>query len=153
VNILAGGKLSPGPFMVTLTVNLTGGGELDLSRGVATLNSQALAFDLDLPFLSDKVAVNGGALRIGTGVLEFNDFAFTAQLGFDPASTYTLFDGTSPIIGTLGPFTAAVINGQIFELQFADAGNDLVLVPIPEPGSALSVLVGLAALARRRRRS
>jgi autotransporter-associated beta strand protein len=152
VNILAGGKLSPGPFMATLTVNLTGGGELDLSPGVAAANSQALVFDLDLPFLSDKVAINGGALRIGTGVLDFGDFAFTSQPNFDPAGTYTLFDGTSPIIGTLGTAIDGVINGQIFELQFADAGNDLVLVPVPEPGSTLSVLVGLALFGRRRRR-
>jgi autotransporter-associated beta strand protein len=152
VNILGGGKLSPGPFVAALTVNLLAGGELDLSLGVTPPNSQALVFDLDLPFLSDKILVNGGALRIGNGVLEFGDFAFTPQFSFDVAGTYTLFDGTSPILGTLGTAIDGIINGQIFELQFADSGNDLVLVPVPEPATALSVLAGLAILARRRRR-
>lgn len=151
VNILAGGKISPGPFVAALSVNLAGGGELDLTLGVTPSNSQALAFDLDLPFLSDVVALNGGALRIGNGVLEFNDFAFTPQFSFDPAGTYTLFDGTTPIVGSFGAGIDGFINGQLFELQFADSGNDLVIVPVPEPSAALSVLAGLAILSRRRR--
>ena len=151
VNILGGGKLSPGPFASVLTVNLSGGGELDLSLAVNAVNSQALLFDLDVTFLSDLVLLNGGALRIGTGVLEFNDFVFTPQFGFEPTGTYTLFDGTTPILGTLGPGVEGVISGQPFRLQFADAGNDLVLVSVPEPGAELLLLAGLGALARRRR--
>lgn len=151
VKILAGGKLSPGPSVGPLTVNLTGGGELDISLGVAALNSQALLFNLDSPFFSDLVLVNGGALRIGDGVLEFDDFAFTPEFNFDPTGTYTLFDGTSPIIGSLGAGLIGTINGQAFQLQFGDSGNDLLLASIPEPTVAISLLAGLAILGRRRR--
>jgi autotransporter-associated beta strand protein len=153
VNLLAGGKLSPGPFVGALTVNLSGGGEIDLTLGVTPVNSQALVFDLDSPFASDKIASTGGALRIGTGVLEFNDFAFTPQFGFDPAGTYTLFDGTDPILGTLGAGVDGFVNGQLFRLQLGDAGTNLELIPIPEPGAGLSLLLGLAVLGRRRRRN
>lgn len=152
VSILAGGKLSPGPFVAPLTVNLTGGGELDISLAIALANSQALLFDLDATFFSDLVLVNGGALRIGNGVLEFDDFGFTAQFGFEPGGTYTLFDGTSPILGSLGTNLIGAINGQAFQLQLADSGNDLVLASVPEPTAALSLLAGLAILGRRRRR-
>jgi hypothetical protein len=134
-------------------VNLTGGGELDLTLGVTPANSQALLFDLDFPFASDRVATTGGSLRIGNGILEFNDFVFTPQLSFDPAGTYTLFEGTSPILGTLGAVIDGFVNGQLFQLQLADSGTDLVLVPIPEPSTALSLLVGLAVLQRRRKAS
>jgi autotransporter-associated beta strand protein len=151
VNLLAGGKLSPGPFIGALTVNLSTGGELDLTLGITPSNSQALVFDLDFPVASDKINLAGGALRIGTGVLEFNDFAFTPQFGFDPAGTYTLFDGTDPIIGTLGAGIDGFVGGQLFRLQVADAGTNLELIPIPEPGTGLTVLLGLAALARRRK--
>lgn len=151
VRILAGGKLSPGPSVGPLTVNLTGGGELDISLGVAAANSQALLFNLDSTFFSDLVVVNGGALRIGDGVLEFDDFAFTPEFNFEPEGTYTLFDGTSPILGSLGDALIGTINGLPFQLQLADSGNDLVLASIPEPTVAISLLAGLAILGRRRR--
>lgn len=151
VSLLAGGHLSPGPLTGNLTFNFVGGGELDLSLGVSAPNSQALLFDLDFSFLSDRVTVNGGALRIGNGTLEFDDFLFTILGGFDPAETYTLFDGTDPIQGSLGLGSTGLLNGQQYQLQFADFGNDLVIVPVPEPRSALTLLTGLLGFTRRRR--
>ena len=85
-------------------------------------------------------------------MLAFNDFAFSTLAGFS-AGTYTLFDGTLPISGTLdaanrtgslgGPFTGT--------LSLADSGNDVVLTVIPEPTSATLLLAGLGSMAGLRR--
>lgn len=154
VTLLAGGKLSPGPAFGAgnLNIILSGGGALQLGAGVTGANTQALLFDLD-SFFGDKITLAGGALDIGNGVLEFDDFAFT-EFGFlDPAAPYTLFDGSLPIIGTLGPARSGILAGQQFELQFGDNNTDLILAPVPEPCFAALGGVALGLIAMRRRRS
>ena len=116
------------------------------------MNTQSLLFDLDLPFSSDMITLTGGALNIGTAVLEFDDFAFTTTGSFDPAASYILIDGDTPIVGTLGSTRSGFIGGQQFQLQFADSNSNLALVPIPEPASLSFGLLGLGVLASSRRR-
>jgi hypothetical protein len=124
---------------------------LQLAPGVTAVNSQALLFDLD-PFFGDKITLNGGALDIGSGVLGFDDFAFLPAGSFDPAATYTLFDGALPIVGTLSGSRSGTIFGQLFELQFASSNTDLVLAPVPEPGTLAFGIIALGLMAIRRRR-
>jgi fibronectin-binding autotransporter adhesin len=159
INLLAGGKLAPGPATGftpgTLITSFSGGGALDLSLAVTPANSQSLLFDLDSIFGSDAVSLTGGALKIGVDVLAFNDFVFNPLGGFG-LGTYTLFDGDTAIVGSLDP-VAANLTGSIGAfagtLAFADGGKDLVLlVTIPEPGSAACLLAGLVGLLSRRRR-
>ena len=148
---LYSGKISPGASVGTLSFVLSGGGLLDVSSGVTSAASQALVFELDTLAASDKIVITGGALNIGTGVLEFDDFAFTALGGFAPDQDYLLFDGNTPIVGTFGSSVSGSVGGFIGELQFTDGGNDIIL-HVPEPGSATLLLAGLGLLARRRRR-
>lgn len=152
VNLLTGGRISPAQGPGILTVSLSGG-VLDISAGVAPVNSQSLLFELDSPFSSDRLALNGGPLNIGAGVLEFDDFGFTTLGFFEPGGIYTLFEGDTPIVGTFGPRSRGVLSGQEFGLQLADSGTDLVLVPVPEPGSAALMIatIGLSLGLRRRR--
>ncbi|MGV3530778.1 MAG: beta strand repeat-containing protein, partial [Chthoniobacteraceae bacterium] len=151
----AGAKLAPGDAGAgTLTFE----GDLDLTLAVTPANSGALEFELGSLASSDKIAFASGGLTIGTGVLGFGDFAFTGIAGL-AAGTYTLFDGNTPITGTLdaanleGSFGGGAFLGT---LGFADSGNDLVLTVVPEPGSATLLLAGLSSvlgLRRFRRRS
>ena len=159
VTVAAGGKLAPGASLGTLTMNLGTSGTLDLAGAVTSANSQALQFELDTAATSDKVIVtNSGsttALNIGSGVLELDDFIFTATSNI-AIGEYTLFDSNAAITGTLGANVAgAFANGIVGNLQFGDNGNDLVLsvTGVPEPTSLGIIAMGGMALLRRWRRS
>ena len=160
IELLAGGKLSPGGGQYadgTLTV-FFGTGQFDISLGVAATASHALLFDLGTPgglHASDQVGVFGGALDIGTGGLAFDDFVFTALSGFG-AGTYTLFEGNYSIVGSFDSNAAHLtgsIGGYLGTLGFADSGRDVVLTVTPEPGTLALLLSTTALLGFRRRRS
>ncbi len=149
VSLLAGGKLSPGTSAGNLSLVLSGGGQLDLTAGI-TSNTGGLVFELDTPTASDKITITGGALNIGSGLLNFDDFAFTPLGGFAEGD-YTLFDGDTAIVGLLGASLSGPIGLFTGEIQLANGGTDLVLHVIPEPSTAALLLGSLGLLARRRR--
>lgn len=157
VNMSAGSKIAPGVAAGILSLN----GNLNISLAVTPTASATLLFELGALANSDKITLTNGALTIGAGVLGFDDFVFTS-LGELQADTYTLIDGNSPIVGSLDANLANLSGslGGIFTgtLGFADGGNDLVLVVVPEPGSVTLLTVGIGSLLglsrlRRRRTS
>lgn len=152
VSIIGGGKLAPGAGAGTLSTVFSGGGQMDIGSAVFGLNSQSLLFELGAPGASDKVAITGGALSIGAGSLEFDDFVFSIIAGFIPVADYVLFDGAMPINGTLGANRAGTIGEFTAELQLADGGNDIILHVVPEPSAASALLCGIASLLGLRRR-
>jgi hypothetical protein len=93
-------------------------------------------------------------LTIGSGMLEFNDFNFTALTGFGPG-TYTLFDTSAAITGSLGSSLSGSVGGFSATLSLADGGNDVVLTVVPEPtgmvlaGMGLLGMIGMARASRR----
>ena len=91
-------------------------------------------------------------MNIGLGVLEFDDFTFTPLAGFVPESDYVLFDGSLPLVGTLGTNLTGTVNGFLAQLQLGDSGRDIVLHVIPEPSAALAILGGMVTLIGLRRR-
>jgi hypothetical protein len=106
---------------------------------------------------SDSVLLTNGTLNIGTG-LSLADFSFT-NAGAFREGIYTLFQTSTSIVGSLAQETTGTILGHTSTLAFANGPggrNDLVLVVVPEPSSALIVAaagLGLLGLVRRRERA
>jgi autotransporter-associated beta strand protein len=156
VTLALGSHLAP---TVDSTLSFTlGAGSLSLIGAITPGNSQSLLFAIDPAVFSADVAVNTGTLNIGTGLLEFDDFNFSALGSFDSPAQYVLFhtDGTnSTINGSLGLNLSGQIAGS--EASIAINGNDIVLQVVPEPNS-LAMLAGSIGMALglqrfRRRRS
>ncbi len=144
-----GAKLSPGlqnPGTLTFT------GDVDLTLAVTKPASASLLFDLGA--VSDEITLTSGTLTIGTGVLGFGDFTFKNSGGL-AQGTYTLFDASTDIVGTLDPSDLSGFFGPGFfgTLQLDAVNHDILLVVIPEPSSASLLALGLgSALGLRRRR-
>ncbi len=125
--------------------NLTFGSTLN----VTSITSGVGALKFDLGTSSDLVTLTSGALTIGSGLLEFDDFSFAALSGFG-AGSYTLFSTTQTINGTLGLNVTGTISG--LNANIAISGNNLVLNVVPEPATYGLVAAGLMALLVFRRR-
>lgn len=155
--IIAGGTtLASGSFLAPgatagAAANLTFGGALDIS-GLAS-GAGGLLFDLGAVGSSDKITLSAGALTVGSGVLDFNDFAFTTLSGFGEG-VYTLFDTSATIVGTLGSNLTGTVGGLDAALSLSGNSVILTVTSVPEP-SAFAALFGAAALGvatlRRRR--
>ncbi len=149
-----GGKLAPGTSAGTLKLDL-GTGSLNISNGVSLTSSKALVFELGAVGGSDMIQLTNAAsvLTIGSALLEFDDFDFSALAGFG-AGIYTLFDTGSTISGTLGSNLSGTINGHDAVISFSGDGQDIILtVSVPEPGAISLTFAGLLSLVFLRRRA
>jgi hypothetical protein len=127
VTVAASGSLAPGDLSPAHPVGtLSIGGGLDLSAP-ANGGSGKLRFDLGPLAASDRLTV-AATLAIGSGILDFSDFAFTALDGLQNG-TYPLIT-SGGISGTLAPAPATLAgplgNGGSGRLQIN--GNQLELV-------------------------
>jgi fibronectin-binding autotransporter adhesin len=135
VTVNAGGNLAPGASAGTLTMSL-GTGTLNLSAVAAG----GLKFELGTPEVagvddnldSDHVVLSSGALNIGS--LNFSEFTFSNAGGL-AAGTYTLFDASSPITGTIGTASGS-FGGFTGTLSINGASNDVLLTVTPGGNSA-----------------
>lgn len=139
------GLLNPGQSGVA--DELTFGSTFNIS-GITT-GIGALQFDLGSA--SDQVILTSGVLTIGSGLLEWDDFSFTALSGFGEG-TYTLFATTQTISGSLGTTLTGTINGMDATISLADGGTDIILTVVPEPAAVLMTGAGLFCLLIGRRR-
>ena len=125
-----------------------GTGALNVSGALANA-SPSMFFTLGAPGSS---VISATSTNIGSGVLDFSDFSFTAGSGFG-TGTYTLF---TSIAGTLGSNLTGTVGG--LDAIISQSGNDIILTAsaIPEP-STFAALAGVgvigAALLRGRRRN
>ena len=150
---LAAGNGVGGVGRTSLSFNA--GGSLNLS-GVTT-GTNWLKFDIGATTTAgttyDQIRVTDGTLNIGSGLLNFNDFAFNAISGIE-VGAYTLFDvtGSGTLSGSLGGSLSGGVGGYFGTLS--QSGNNIVLnlTAIPEPGSGLLGLIGLGLMVCFRRR-
>ncbi len=140
VTVAAGGKLSPGESAGNLTIN----NSLNIS-GALSGAAGSMLFDL-----GDTVTLSGAnVLTIGSGLLNWDDFVFT---GTAANGTYTLFDTSAAISGTLGTTRSGKIGSYDATLSLGESGQDILLTVVPEPATmSLLALGALAALLKRRR--
>jgi len=137
---------SAGTLTFASTLNISG-----LAAGTG-----GLLFDLDTTAASDKISLTTGALTIGSGVLDLSDFSFVALGGYGEG-TYTLFDTSTSIVGTLGTNLTGTVGGMAATLSLANSNQDIILTvtAIPEPSLYASIfgalsLLGVIVVRRRR---
>ncbi len=150
--IVNGGTLAPG--------NSPG----ILNAGNTTFSGGTAAFEIN----GTTVATNYDQLNV-TGTVGFTaDTALTISLGYTPAmnDSFTLISNDSTDTISLGGFGFTNAGDQLTEGELFSVGlqaytisyaggsnsNDVVLTAVPEPGSALMLVGGLATLLGFRRR-
>jgi hypothetical protein len=141
--VTAPGNLLPGLAGTVGTLSFTGTGTLSLT------NAAAGGLQFDLGTASDLVSLPAGTLDLGAGSLGFANFGFTPGSGFGVGS-YTLFSA-SALTGSLGASISGDVGGLLGTLS-VDGSNLVLTTAVPEPGTALLVLVAGAAAAMGRRR-
>ncbi len=166
VTLAAGSSFAPGSATGetdstgTLTLNL-GNGALDISAAVAGGDTAAILYTVGDN--TDRIVLGAGTtLNIGSGELEFGDFAFTVD-GTLTEGTYVLVEtsGTGTIVGDLGSEVSGLLgDGLMGTLAISTDGgsgfDSLVLnvSSIPEPSTMgmafLGLIMAIAALRRRR---
>jgi autotransporter-associated beta strand protein len=144
-SVLSGGKLQASSTD-SLAFTLSGTGVLDVSGAMG--GTASMFFTLDAP-ASTVIALSGGGLNIGSGVLNFDDFSFTAAAGFG-AGTYTLFGGATALTGTLGTNLTGTISGLSSTISLS--GNNVILTAVPEPATWALLAASLTVVVTLRRR-
>jgi fibronectin-binding autotransporter adhesin len=155
ISIAEAAIITPGDGLGTLTIDsliTTASSVLSIASG------GRFTFDLSILFQSDKIAlINGAAGDIafaGNNIIDFSDLSF----GNLASGNYTLFtaDVANAYLGfenlTIGVGLEAYPGSSLARIN-----NDIVLVLVPEPSSAVMLLVGATALTgcclRRRERN
>ncbi|WP_050029592.1 autotransporter-associated beta strand repeat-containing protein [Verrucomicrobium sp. BvORR034] len=150
VTVASGAIISPGDSAGAGTGSLTLAGGLTLNGG----GGAVLNYNLGTTAASDKLVLTGGTFTSNT--TGSTTFAITPGVGYDNG-IYDLIDWTNLAVTATGvdltDFAVTGLGaGKIGTFQFDISGRILQLNVTPEPGRALLLMLGLMAVAGRRRR-
>ncbi len=151
----------PGIFASKGSLVLAAGSTFSLELGHGAGLSPVAGTDYD----QMKVGTGTGATSTGTLTLNGGELALSIGTGIkkDDMFFVILNDGADVITGTFNGLAQGAqfsVSGQLFRISYtADVftisetgGNDVALIAVPEPGSAMLFFAGAATLLRRRRR-
>ncbi|WP_029190326.1 beta strand repeat-containing protein [Verrucomicrobium spinosum] len=150
VTVASGAIISPGDSAGAGTGSLTLAGGLTLNAG----GGAVLNYNLGTTAASDKIVMTGGTFTSNT--TGSTTFAITPGVGYDNG-IYDLIDWTNLAVTATGvdltDFAVTGLGaGKIGTFQFDITGRILQLNVTPEPGRAMLLMLGLVAVAGRRRR-
>jgi fibronectin-binding autotransporter adhesin len=130
VALTPGNALTPGSLTFLST--------LDISLANTSTGNGSLLFDLVAGGTSDKVILTSGALTIGVD-LDIDDFAFNTSGTFAAGQSFTLFETTQTIDGTIADDQTIELGGIEFTLGISADGTDIVLFTPPPAGMVFIV--------------
>ncbi len=151
-SVTVSGTLAPGNSIGTLTFDLT-----DTSGGLTLLPGATLEFELGPDGSGDQVRLVGyqpGDLTLNNNLIDLINAGGLAKDTTYPLFAFFAADGVTPVEhGLTGGLLLGAVPGGFtgFLLDFSSNPSQIQLYVIPEPSTA-ALLLGLAALATRRRR-
>lgn len=143
VNVNDGGTLAPGASIGTLTVGTATGNTVNFVSAGA--GNAVLSIELDATSSSSDLLFVNGNLNLGAN----DQLTLSLLNGSSPTNNYTIATYTGSLTGT---FNTIVGMPAGYSIDYGTGTNSSIMLTVPEPGAAVSLLGGLGLLLGIRRR-
>ncbi len=144
VNVNAGGTLAPGASIGTLIVGTATGNTVNFAGSVGS--NAVLSIELNATSSSSDLFFVNGNLNLGAN----DQLTLSLLNGSAPTNNYTIATYTGTLTGT---FDTIVGMPSGYSIDYGTGTNSSIMLTVPEPGAAVSLLGGLGLLLGIRRRA